>query len=62
LKEPNNEPSHPNNFKLIGFIISDSILWVYLTTLAKRTKKLIQEHSDSSSEIFTDLKVWFKKL
>ncbi len=31
-----------------------------MTSLEKRTKKLIQEHSDSSSEIITDLKVWFK--
>jgi hypothetical protein len=53
--------------QVIQIILSVSVLaipivffWVYLTTLAKRTKKLIQEHSDSSSEIFTDLKVWFK--
>ncbi|MBK9534604.1 MAG: hypothetical protein IPO10_05425 [Flavobacteriales bacterium] len=31
-----------------------------MTTLEKKTKKIIQEHSDNSSEIFTDLKVWFK--
>ena len=31
-----------------------------MTTLEKRTKKIIQEHSDNSSETFTDLKVWFK--
>tara|TARA_R110000796_G_scaffold159169_4_gene275942 strand:- start:66817 stop:67275 length:459 start_codon:yes stop_codon:yes gene_type:complete len=31
-----------------------------MASLKKRTKKLIQEHSDNSSEIITDLKVWFK--
>ncbi|KYG74682.1 hypothetical protein MB14_05615 [Roseivirga ehrenbergii] len=31
-----------------------------MTSLEKKTKKIIQEHSDNSSEIITDLKVWFK--
>jgi len=31
-----------------------------MKSLEKRTKKLIQEHSDNSSEIITDLNVWFK--
>ncbi len=34
--------------------------WIYMTSLEKKSKKMIQEYSDSSSEIFTDLKVWFK--
>lgn len=31
-----------------------------MTRLGRKTKKMIQEHSDSSSEIFNDLKVWVK--
>lgn len=34
--------------------------WIYMTSLEKRTKTIIQGHSDNSSEIITDLKVWFK--
>ncbi|AFU69925.1 hypothetical protein P700755_003278 [Psychroflexus torquis ATCC 700755] len=53
--------------QVIQIILSVSVLsipivffWIYMTTLEKRTKKIIQAHSDNSSEIYTDLKVWFK--
>ena len=53
--------------QVIQIILSVSVLlfpivffWVYMTSLEKKTKKIIQEHSDNSSEIITDLKVWFK--
>jgi len=34
--------------------------WIYLITLERRTKRIIQEHSDNSSEIFTALNIRFK--
>jgi len=53
--------------QVIQIILSVSVLsfpivffWIYMTSLEKKTKKIIQEHSDNSSEIITDLKVWFK--
>lgn len=53
--------------QVIQIILSLSVLsfpivffWIYMTSLEKKTKKIIQEHSDNSSEIVTDLKVWFK--
>jgi hypothetical protein len=34
--------------------------WLYLTSLEKRTKRIVKIYSDSSSKIYKDLKVWIK--
>lgn len=53
--------------QVIQIIISIAVLsipivffWVIMTTIEKKTRKIIQAYSGSTSKVYKDLKVWIK--